>query len=132
MQRVTSLRDVLRRRRVWGLVGCVNFGVVEVRGKSQPLSAFWVARRRRSRFCLVGPVETSWKDESAMLKCAFVGGLKLESRTKIVFVGVAEGEVERMSWNEEDEAAKDVSVLRRVGRREVISASSAMVGVSGG
>ena len=52
------------------------------------LSAFWVERRRRSRFELgVGEEEGDWNCESwsraeiAMRWCARVGGLKEESRT---------------------------------------------------
>lgn len=67
-----------------------------------------------------------------MLKCAFVGGLKEESRMKRVFAGAAVGEVERMSRNEEGEAAKVWRVVRRAGRRAVISARSAMVGGGAG
>jgi hypothetical protein len=52
------------------------------------LSAFWVERRRRSRFELgVGEEEGDWncepwsRAEIAMRWCARVGGLKEESRT---------------------------------------------------
>lgn len=59
-----------------------------------------------------------------MLRCAFVGGLKDESRTKRVFVGTAAVGLELMRRNVEGEAANEERAEQRAGRREAISVSS--------
>lgn len=62
-----------------------------------------------------------------MLRCAFVGGLKEESRTKRVFAEAAALGLEKIGLNERGEAAKVERVWRRKGRREVISKCSGEV-----
>lgn len=76
----------------------------------EPLSAFCVASSNSRRFSSRGPVDASWKEERAMLRCAFVGGLKEESRTKRVFAGAAALGLEKIGQNERGEAAKEERV----------------------
>lgn len=90
-----------------------------------PLSAFCVASSSNSRFSSAEPVDASRKDQSAMLRCALVGGLKDESRTKSVFAWVvAAAGLELIRRNERGEAAKEERVEQRVVRTEAISVSS--------
>lgn len=69
-------------------------------------------------------MDVSRKEERAMLRCAFVGGLKEESRTKRVFAGAVTVGLEKIGLNKQGEAAKEERVWRRKGRREVISTCS--------
>lgn len=91
----------------------------------EPLSTFCVASNSNSRFSPAKPVDASRKDRSAILRCALVGGLKDESRTKSVFAWVvAATGLELIRRNDKGEAAKEERVEQKVVRMEVISVSS--------
>lgn len=90
----------------------------------EPLSAFCVASSNNSRFSSAEPVDASRRDQSAMLRCALVGGLKDESRMKSVFAWAVAAGLELIRRNEEGEAAKEERVEQRVVRIEAIFVSS--------